>query len=309
MKRFTYLALVLVAAMTLFSCNQKKVKQLEEQKAALETEKARQDSMLNEFMATFNQFEENLQAIKEKENLINMGSNNPEYREDGKEAIIADIQSINDLLDQNRQIIDELTAKANKADGLSSEYRRTISRLKNQLAERTQEIATLKEQLAEMNFRIEDLNGRVDTLSRQNSMLAQTTEQQSQRIAKQQDSLQTVSQTAQEREEALNTAYYVMGTSKELKQKEVITREGGFIGIGGARKLAEDFNQTAFNRIDIREMTEIPVDSKKAELLTVHPSGTYEFKDLDEDKAYDVLEIKDPSQFWKTSKYLVVMTN
>jgi chromosome segregation ATPase len=309
MKRITYFTLVLVAAITLFSCNQKKIDQLEQQKAALEAEKARQDSMLNDFMATFNQFEENLQAIKEKENLINMGSNNPEYREEGKKAIIDDIQSINELLDQNRQIIDEMTAKAEKSEGLSSEYRRTISRLKGQLAERTQEITVLKEQLAEMNFRIEDLNGRVDTLSRENSMLAQTTQQQSQRIAKQQDSLQTVSQAALEREKALNTAYYITGTSKELKQKEVITREGGFIGIGGARKLAEDFNQTAFSRIDIREMTEIPVDSKKAELLTVHPAGTYEFKDLDEDKNYDVLEIKDPSQFWKTSKYLVVMTN
>lgn len=308
MKRFTYLAVVLLATLALMSCNQKKVKQLEERNAALKTEKARQDSMLNDFMATFNQFEENLAAIKEKENLITQGSNNPEYRQEGKDAIIADIQAINQLLDQNRQIIDELTTKAEKAEGLSAEYRRTISRLKNQLAERTEEISSLKEQLAEMNFRIEDLNSRVDTLSTQNTQLAQTTERQSTRIARQQDSLAQVTEDAKEKERALNTAYYVLGSPKELKSKQVITREGGFIGIGGARKLAEDFNQTAFNRIDIREMTEIPVESKKAELLTVHPAGTYEFKDLDEDKTYDVLEIKDPSQFWKTSKYLVVMT-
>jgi chromosome segregation ATPase len=309
MKRFTYFALVLVATLSLFSCNQSKVKQLEEQKAALEAEKVRQDSMLNDFMSTFNLFEENIQAIKEKENLINMGSNNPEYREEGKSAIIADIQSINDLLDQNRQIIDELTAKANKSEGLSAEYRRTVSRLKGQLTERTEEIATLKDQLSQMNFRIEDLNGRVDTLSLQNSRLAQTTEQQSTRITRQQDSLEAISEDASEKERALNTAYYVTGTSKELKDKQVITREGGFIGIGGARKLSEDFNQTAFSRIDIREMTEIPVETKKAELLTVHPSGTYEFIDSDDDKTYDMLEIKDPSKFWKTSKYLVVMTN
>lgn len=308
MQRFTYLILIIATSSILFSCNQGKVKRLEEEKTALEAERVRQDSILNEYLSTFNEFESNLQAIKEKENLIQMGASNPEYQQEGKDAIIADIQAINDLLDQNRMIIEELTAKAEKAEGASSQLRRTISSLKGRLAESDAQVTTLKEQLAELNFRVEDLNGRIDTLSRERNMLVEQSEEQIERITRQEDSLNTQYEELKEQETALNTAYYVTGDTRELKDKQVITKEGGFIGLGGAKKLAEDFNQTAFNRIDIREMKEIPVESKKADLLTVHPVGTYEFIDKDDDKVVDVLAIKDPERFWKTSKYLVVMT-
>lgn len=304
MNKLTFFTTVLLATLALFGCNQDKVKQLEQEKAQLKAEQARQDSLIDDFMSTFNEFEENLAVIKEKETLITMGEENPEYRTGGKEAIIEDIQMINELLDQNREIIEELTAKAEKAEGLSAQYRRSIGSLKRQLEERDTQITELKEQLVAMDYQIEDLNGRVDTLSLQNQNLAQTTRQQEDRITRQQDSLSNLDQTVNQQDQALNTAYYVAGTNRELKNKAVIDRDGLF----GSRQLAEDFDPSAFNRIDIREMTEIPVATRNAELLTVHPAGTYEFKDLDDDKRYDVLEIVNPEEFWKTSRYLVVMT-
>lgn len=294
---------IILASATLFGCNKDKVEQLEREKATLEAQREHQDSLLSDFMNTFNQFEENLAVIKEKESLITMGADNSEYRTEGKEAIIADIQMINDLLDQNRQIINELTTKAEQAEGLSAQYRRSISGLKRQLEERDTEITELKEQLVALDYRIEDLNGRIDTLSQENTMLAQTARTQEDRLIRQEDSLSQLDQTVNQQDQALNTAYYVAGTSRELKDKSVIDRDGLF----GSRELAADFDASAFNRIDIREMTEIPVATRDAELLTVHPTGTYEFKDLDDDKTYDVLEITNPSEFWKTSRYLVVM--
>ncbi|MEM9984718.1 MAG: hypothetical protein AAF804_06450 [Bacteroidota bacterium] len=308
MKRLTYFALVLILAVATVGCNKKKIDQLEHEKAALQAEKMRQDSLLNDFMSTFNEFEDNLEAIKEKESLITMGDENPEYRTEGKEKVIEDIQMINDLLDQNRQIIEELTAKAEKAEGTSSEYRRAISRLKKQLVERDGEITELKEQLVALDYRIEDLNGRVDTLTRRNTYLAQTTEAQTARITQQEDSLRNLDSKVSEQDVALHTAYFVTGTTRELKDQSVINKEGGFIGIGATKQLASDFNPSAFNKIDIREMTEIPVATRKPEVLTVHPASSYEFKDLDDDKEYDILEIKNPAEFWKTSRYLVVMT-
>ena len=151
------------------------------------SEKEHQDSLIGDFMNTFNEFEENLAVIKEKESLITMGADNPEYRTDGKESVIQDIQLINDLLDQNRQIIDELTTKAEQAEGLSAQYRRSISGLKRQLEERDTEVTEL-EQLVALDYRIEDLNGRIDTLSQENTMLAQTARTQEGRLVRQQDS-------------------------------------------------------------------------------------------------------------------------
>ena len=302
MNRLSILPVLLLVALSLLGCNKDKIEQLEREKAALQAEKARQDSVLNDFMNTFNEFEDNINMIKEKESLITMGADNPEYRTDGKEAIIEDIQMINDLLDQNRQIIEELSAKAERAEGLSAEYRRTIGSLKRQLEERDTEIGELKEQLVALDYRIEDLNGRIDNLSQENQQLTRTTQSQGTRIQRQQDSLNALDRTLYQQDRALNTAYYITGTSRELKDLAVVDRNGLF----GGKEVSEDFDASAFSRIDIREVTEIPVATRRADILTNHPSGSYEFKDLDGDRKYDVLQITNPDEFWKTSKYLVV---
>jgi len=310
MQRLFFISLALVLALGMTSCNQDKIDSLERQKALLEEEKSRQDSLLNDFMNTFNQFEDNLDMIKEKENLISMGSENPEYRTDnGKDRILEDIQMINALLDQNRQIIEELTVRAEEAEGASSQYRRTVGRLKKQLAERTTEVATLKEELTAMNFQVEELNGTVELLATANEDLNQSNANQAARITRQADSLSYQQNVMTDQDVALNTAYYITGTTKELKEQQVISKEGGFIGIGRTKKLSEDFNEEAFSAIDIREMTIIPIATKKAELLTTHPTGSYSFKDTDDDRRYDILEITNPEEFWKTSRYLVVMVD
>ncbi|MEZ4825231.1 MAG: hypothetical protein R3C61_02895 [Bacteroidia bacterium] len=63
----------------------------------------------------------------------------------------------------------------------------------------------------------------------------------------------------------------------------------------------------AFTAIDITKVSSIPFDSKKAELLTSHPSDSYVFNQ--ENKKITSLEITNPEKFWKASKYLVVVTD
>ena len=60
-----------------------------------------------------------------------------------------------------------------------------------------------------------------------------------------------------------------------------------------------------FKQIDITVTKSIPVNSKNAKLISEHPAGSYEFI-RDKDKKIESLEIKDPAQFWKISKYAVV---
>ncbi|HCT70119.1 MAG TPA: hypothetical protein DF409_02750, partial [Bacteroidales bacterium] len=68
-----------------------------------------------------------------------------------------------------------------------------------------------------------------------------------------------------EQTEELNTAYYVIGTKKELRDQNIITMEGGFAGIGRNKKMKEDFNQDYFTRVDITQLKSIPVLRKKAD--------------------------------------------
>jgi hypothetical protein len=52
---------------------------------------------------------------------------------------------------------------------------------------------------------------------------------------------------------------------------------------------------------------EIAIGAKKAELVTPHPKGSYEF--VEEGKTVTKLTISDPDAFWRNSKVLVIATN
>jgi hypothetical protein len=104
----------------------------------------------------------------------------------------------------------------------------------------------------------------------------------------------------------LNRAYYVIGTDKELKEKEIITKKGGLIGIGRVEQMMEDVNQDLFTVIDIRRQTVFPLDAKKVNLVTTHPSDSYIIRKDEETKRYYSFEITKPEEFWEASKYLVI---
>ena len=109
----------------------------------------------------------------------------------------------------------------------------------------------------------------------------------------------------EEQKEKLNTAFYAIGTFKELKKAQILTRKGSFIGMGGATALIEDFNQDQFIEVDITEVKDILIDSKKAEFATSHIEGTYEFEIVD--GVVTKLVILDPDLFWSVSKFLVIV--
>ncbi|NTU65546.1 MAG: hypothetical protein HGB05_19635, partial [Chloroflexi bacterium] len=69
--------------------------------------------------------------------------------------------------------------------------------------------------------------------------------------------------------------------------------------------LIQDFADSSFTQVDITEVKSIPVNTKDAKLITEHPSESYEFIREGKDKIAS-LEIKDPAEFWKISKYAVV---
>jgi uncharacterized protein YoxC len=298
--------LVLVAAFALLTtvgCNREKMKQLEQQNLELSSQKRVQDSLINDFVTTFNTFEENLSTIKEKEGIVSLTSSDPEMAESKKDAILRDIQEINARLEQNRQIIDDLTRRAQSAEGKTTELNRLVARLRKQLEERDAEIASLRGQLQTMGFTVESLNTRLDSLSRVTADLSRTTEAQSAQIQQQSGQIQQQSQTIAQQDADLNSAYYVVGTVKDLKAAGVLSSAGAFKG----KTVGTDFDDSQFTKIDLRNVTSIPVDAKKVELKTSHPSGTYTL--MEEGKMVKSIEITDPARFWRNSKYLVVVLN
>ncbi|MEM6804048.1 MAG: hypothetical protein AAF696_21770 [Bacteroidota bacterium] len=309
MNRIKVILPVLVVVAILFgACNQAKIDDLERKNKALLESTQAQDSMLSEFMTSFNTFEDNLASIRNRENLIAMSNEDPELRVDGKEQIIEDIQAINELLDQNRQIIDDLNERIKKAEGRAPEYRRMVGVLKKQLEEKDTQIASLKEELTNMSFTVASLNSKIDTLNFVASNLRIDSRAQSDRISSQDSLISMQSDRINGQITDLNTAYYIKGSYKELKSKKILTKTGGFIGLGKIKRLIPDFDDSGFTKIDITEINSIPVDdSRKVEIMTNHPSDSYMI--AAQDKRVERIEITDPDKFWKSSKYLVIVTN
>ena len=102
-------------------------------------------------------------------------------------------------------------------------------------------------------------------------------------------------ETINSQDKQLNTAWFVFGTKKELKDQHIID---------GSRVLEANFNKNYFTKIDIRIEKEIKLYSKSAKILTMHPSSSYSLQ-RDANKMY-VLRINNPQIFWSTSKYLVI---
>jgi septal ring factor EnvC (AmiA/AmiB activator) len=255
-----------------------------------------------EFVRAFNEIQSNLDSIKLKENIISQNTKGgTEVQTSAREQITGDINAIYVMLQKNRELVASLKAQLKKSQsGLAganikiAELEKMIDNLNKNIEAKDAEIAELKDQLGKLNIKVADLGNQVTNLTSNVEDLSE------QNKAKQAD---IEAKTAE-----LNTAYYVIGTTKELKDKKIIDKSGGFIGLGRSKTVTKDFDQTYFTKIDITTFTGVPIMKKKAVLLSTHPSGSYKLESAD-NKSVDKLIILDYAKFWSASKYLVIVAD
>lgn len=105
---------------------------------------------------------------------------------------------------------------------------------------------------------------------------------------------------------AINTGNVILGTKDELKTLGYLNEEGGFIGIGRVKTISTDLDGNWFIAVPIDATDSIPLNCKKATLITEHPEGSYEFSG--DDKNVESLVILDKAAFWDLSNYLIIET-
>jgi hypothetical protein len=258
--------------------------QMETQKNSFTDKITSRDSVIGEWITTFDEIEKNIAMIKEKEHIISMNSSNNELSKDKRQKVLDDIQYINTLLEQNKQKIASLNAQLKKSGGTIKALQNKIAELEASVKQSESEISDLKSTLVSKNFEIDQLNT-------QNADLKNTIVQKDEKINK---------QTYE-----MNKAFFACGTYKQLKANGLLTKKGGFIGLGKTKSLPGSFSDSSFVQIDITKTKSIPVNAKKAKLISEHPANSYQFI-RDKDNKIESLEIKDPALFWKISKYAVV---
>jgi chromosome segregation ATPase len=242
------------------------------------------DTALYSYIESFNRIQANLDSIKQAEMLISQNTaGNMELQPNQKEQINRDINMIYEMLQRNKKTIADLKSKIKRSNGKLTELEVMIERMAQQVDEKDSQINQLTSQLEKMNIQIEILYTDIDNLTTDND---------------------TKTQTIEEQAKTINTAYYVVGTKKELFENNIITREGGFIGIGTSKTLKKDFNRDYFTSTDINKLKSLPLLKRKATVITTHPSQSYKIYG---DRLGDSLVISNPHDFWSVSKYLVII--
>ena len=289
-----YLLISFIILLFFSSCHnyKKDAERLTQERDSISNEAALRDSLIVDALNDFNEIQAALDSIKQLEQIVSVSSeqgNNMSRSQ--KQKILNDIAILNSLIQQNKEKTANLQKKLNGANYRIGKLNKTITELEKmvqglekQVAQRDNEIMALNEKVSKLNVDISTLNQKIAEIELESREKTSTIE------------LQTL---------AMNKAYYAYGSVKELREANVTEKAGGFLGIGKAEQIRKDFNRDYFTEIDIREFDYIPLMMKKADVLSVHPAGSFH---ITGENTADTLFIDDKAEFWKAAKYLVILT-
>jgi len=283
--------LLIPAAFAMFfvSCHnyQADIDKMQKEKSDMVDAAKYKDSTIVSFINEINEIESNLATIETKQSKIAAASNGAELKGSQAERIKENIKAINDLMKDNKDRIAALNKKLKNSNFKIAEFEKTMASLNQQMADKDQQMTALNEKIASLNTTVEKLNTDVGTLTTSNTDRQKTIEDQTTK---------------------LHTAYYTTGTAKELYNNKVLVKEGGFLGLGKAKKMNPNSytNDSSFHAIDITKTLTIPIEAKEAKIVTTHPSDSYTIQHAGKDQISSLV-ITDPDRFWRTSKYLVVV--
>lgn len=286
--------LLLAAVCTLsftMSCSTKKEKEQESKDPNAETIDSLRQALTqsqnesNDLIETLSQIQDGFDQINEAEGRVSV--ENKQGERANKQAIIENMEFIQRTMKLNRELISNLQQQlrnANQSDKRTkAKLEEMVNNYNKQLEDKQKQIDELRAQLAERDIKIAEQGEQINALNTSVNDLSQKNEEKARTVA------------AQDKE--LNTAYYVFGTKKELREQRILK--------SGDVLKSNDFNKDYFTRIDLRVTKQIRLYSKSAKLMTNHPAGSYTLE-KDAQNQY-VLRINNPQEFWSVSKYLVII--
>lgn len=291
-----FLLVVLASGLMIFK-NKAQIEQLTLQNENLSTTIDVRDSLVNEMTNTFDEIEQNLTFVRNKRD--QMISVPQEGGKNSREIMVADIKLMNEMLEESSKKIEELDKKLSASGAQIKSFKNKIAQLTKNIEEQDNLIQELKAELEDRDYKISERDRTIVQLKGD--------------LAQKDDSIQTKSQviaekskTITEKENQLNKAYFVAGTVSQLVQNGVLDKEGGLLGIGKSKSISDNLNENYFTQIDIRNANHLPINMKKARLISEHPDNSYRLVEKNDKVAY--LEIENPEEFWKLTKYAIVET-
>ena len=284
MKKLVFLSVIAVVAMVMASCGNK-ADELQKQVDSLQTALQQQNgdyNRLNEFLAVVS---EGLDSISAQEN--GLLARNPESPLPSRAEMKKGLSQLKNTLQEQRERIAQMEKELASGKGNIKNLKSIINALKEQIEAKDAQISDLLAQLEQSNISIEQLTTRVGNLTQQTVM-------QEVKIAEQEEVMAA-------QDQMLNEGFIKIASKKELKDAGLLA--GGFL----AKKKVDmsKVDQKLFQKVDIRNVTEIPIPSKKPVILSPNPAGSYRLEQGDNSTT---LVITDPGKFWSVSNFLIIQT-
>lgn len=247
-----------------------------------------QNTEMEEVLTDLNEISAGMQSLRDAEHLLTL-----EAAKEGKAGSKSKQQLAR--LKNDVQAITEAIA------GYKSQIAKLESRNRNQSAEFKKLIAGLNQELELRSQKIEEITAQLAEKNKQLAVKTQEVENLTQNVEALDKANKSQQMTINEQDMAIHQAHYLVGSRKELKEAEVILRQGLFC----PPIVSSQAQKANFSDLDIREMKSLPLNAKKAKLLSAHPADSYTLETSEDGNL--ILKISDENSFWKQTKYLVVM--
>ena len=249
MKAVVYISMLFL----LFACNDSELEQLKLENTHLKTEKSKQDSILNTISITYGDIDSNAKIIDKKKQLINDLVHKGKLSEQEKEIILAEMDSINMLIEENRNQVTQLEGSLNDSSSASLGLKNVVRSMDDKISIEDNKVTEMKQDLAQVSKDFSELFEEYVYKEVENMEMKE-------QLSSQAKELKQAQQKLDQAKEKLHAAWYVIGTSDQLKAKGLIYKKGFF----DDQEVNEDFDKSQFKKVDISELMEILLDSKKS---------------------------------------------
>lgn len=291
MKRVITVLSLAIVAVAFTACNNHQ----EELDAAIKTNDSlamiinNKDSEIDSLFATLNEIEENLAAVNSRCNAVQeLRRSNIEGQPNVKNQIAEQIKSIENLMAASKQKLATLQTRISNDGKEGTRLQELVDRQEERIKQQEDQIAQLLTELENHKVLIKKLNEDVSTLTASN---------------------QEKDEYIQRQTTEANRAYYIVGTYTDLNAAGIVNKAGGFIGIGRHQGTNSEMPLDHFTQIDRTKVTTIPINMKKAVVVSKHPDSSYELvMDENDPKMVSYLRILNPAKFWEQTRFLVIST-
>jgi hypothetical protein len=207
--------------------------------------------------------------------------------EDRHQRVIKSIANMREQIEADKKKIATLEAQLSGSRTQLKSVQQIVDRLKASIGEKETIMAELQDRLGIMS----------ETIEAERRLSEQEIASREQTIQEKKDALDEAAWNA-------NVIYYTVGKRSDLKDRGVIDRKGGLLGIGKVTLVAKSLETEDFSEINLLETTEIrfPATKKGYSVLSNHVATTYS---VSKDGGEYVFTVTDPQNFRK-QKFLVI---